>query len=161
MNKEVILLGDFNVNWDNKSDRKKLKEITDYFGFTQIIDDPTRITSRSKTRIDLVFSNKPERIVKSHNFLTGLSDHNAIFISRKLTKKRFNLKSHNTKQNFIPRNQEQDLFTALNNLDWSEMTLCNDLDKCCDLLYSTVKDVCTHFFKKGKVEKASLFLALD
>lgn len=49
INKEVILLGDFNVNWDNKSDRKKLKEITDHFGFTQIIDDPTRITSRSKT----------------------------------------------------------------------------------------------------------------
>lgn len=62
-NYEVILMGDLNVNWDSKSDRKKLKEITDNFGLTQMISDPTRITNRSKTLIDLVFSNKPDRII--------------------------------------------------------------------------------------------------
>lgn len=78
-NNEVILIGDLNINWDNKSDKKKLKEITDHFGLTQMINDSTRITNRSKTLIDLVFSNIPDRMIKTYNFLTGLSDHNAIF----------------------------------------------------------------------------------
>lgn len=125
-------MGDLNINWDNKSDRKKLKEITDNFGLTQMISDSTRITNRSKTLIDLVFSNKPDRMIKTYNFLTGLSDHNAIFFSRKLTKKRLRSvnKSTNTKQTFIPKSQEQRLTAALNNFDWSHiyylvMTLIN------------------------------------
>lgn len=57
-NKDVLILGDFNVNWDNKRDRKNLKLITNYYNLTQLINDPTRITQRSKTKIDLVFSTR-------------------------------------------------------------------------------------------------------
>ncbi len=52
-NKEVILMGDFNINWSDKGGRKKLKNITDYFNLTQLIEQPTRITNRSETKIDL------------------------------------------------------------------------------------------------------------
>lgn len=87
--KELILMGDFNINWENKPSRKKLKEITDCFNLTQIVQGPTRITNSSETQIDLIFTNRPERITKSHNLLTGLSDHNTILLTRKLCKKRF------------------------------------------------------------------------
>lgn len=59
LKKELILMGDFNINWDNKKDRKNLKHITDYFNLEQLIKTPTRITNRSKTTIDLIFTNKP------------------------------------------------------------------------------------------------------
>ncbi len=85
-NKEVILMGDFNINWSDKGGRKKLKNITDYFNFTQLIEQPTRITNRSETKIDLLFTNRPERITKTYNLVTGLSDHNIIIFSRKLKK---------------------------------------------------------------------------
>ncbi|XP_046707928.1 uncharacterized protein LOC124387560 [Silurus meridionalis] len=54
-----------------------------------MINGPTRITASSSTQIDLVFTNRPERIFKSYNMLAGLSDHNLILVARKLSKKRF------------------------------------------------------------------------
>lgn len=84
-NKELILVGDFNINWNEKSNRKKLQEIVSHLDLIQLIRGPTRITSSSETQIDLIFSNKPERITKSINLLTGLSDHNLILVVRKLT----------------------------------------------------------------------------
>ncbi len=83
------MIGDFNINWNEKSNRKKLQEIVSNFDVIQLILGPTRITSSSETQIDLIFSNKPERITKSIHLLTGLSDHNLILVVRKLTKRRF------------------------------------------------------------------------
>jgi len=79
-------MGDFNVNWSDKCGRKKLKNITDYFNLTQLIEQPTRITNRSETKIDLLFTNRPERISKTLNLMTGMSDHNIILCARKLKK---------------------------------------------------------------------------
>ncbi len=45
--------------------------------------------SQNVTSHKLIFSNREERIIKSYNFLTGLSDYNMILTSRKLTKKHF------------------------------------------------------------------------
>ncbi len=54
-----------------------------------MITSPTRITQTSKTMIDLIFTNKPERVIKMYNLLTGLSDHNLTLIVRKLMKQGF------------------------------------------------------------------------
>ena len=79
-------MGDLNVNWSDKSGRKNLN-ITDYFNLTQLIEQPTRITNRSETKIDLLFTNRPEIIIKTFNLMTGLSDHNIILFARKLKKR--------------------------------------------------------------------------
>lgn len=89
LDKEIIIMGDFNINWEDKPSRKKLKQITDRFDLTQVVRGPTRITNSSKTQIDLIFTYRPERIVKSFNMLTGLSNHNLTLVTRKLTKKSF------------------------------------------------------------------------
>lgn len=62
-NREVLVMGDLNINWLNSSTRQQLKQVTDSFNLKQIIDGPTRITNSSSTQIDLLFSNKPERIM--------------------------------------------------------------------------------------------------
>lgn len=54
---------------------------------TQVINGPTRITNSTSTQIDLAFTNRPERILKSYNMLTGMSDHDLIMVTRKLNKK--------------------------------------------------------------------------
>ena len=63
-------MGHVNVNWSDQGGRKKLKNITDYFNITQLIEQPTRITNRSETKTDLLFTNKPERITKTFNLMT-------------------------------------------------------------------------------------------
>ena len=71
-----------------------------------MIKGPMRLTKVSKTLIDLVITNRIERVTKTYNLITGLSDHNMVLIVRKLTKKR--LKSWcNGKPEFagIPKNK--------------------------------------------------------
>lgn len=61
---EVILMGDLIIKWDNASDRKKLKQLVDKYTLTQIINGPTRVTHLSRTTTDLMFTNRPDRIMK-------------------------------------------------------------------------------------------------
>ncbi len=84
---EAVLFGDFKINWFDKCSKQKLKSITVKHKFNQLIKCPTRITKTRKTLIDLAFTDKPERVIKTYNHLTDLSDHNMILVVRKLTKK--------------------------------------------------------------------------
>lgn len=53
INSEIIVIGDLNVNWDVKRDRKILKQTTDHFNLSLLIEQPTRITNHSRTRITI------------------------------------------------------------------------------------------------------------
>ena len=149
--KEIIILGDVNLNWSNKSDRKRLKEITDKFNFTQLVKGPTRITESSETQIDLVFSNKPERIIKTYNMITGMSDHNITLLVRKLTCKRFNntTKPKPTHQ-IIPKNEKDNLNRALQQTDWSNILCCQDVESGCHNFVKTTDKVVSPFLKSVK-----------
>lgn len=85
---EMLVFGDFNINWIDKHCRKKLKNLASKHDFIQMIETPTRITRNTQTLIDVIFANKPDRIIKKYNLVNGLPDHNMILIARKLTKKR-------------------------------------------------------------------------
>ena len=96
---------------------------------TQLIDGPTRITHSSKTQIDLIFSNKPERITKSFNLLTGLSDHNMTLISRKLTSKRFTHRQDTNKHSHGIRKQDMNTFREkLGQIEWTDVLQTDDLE---------------------------------
>ena len=86
-----LFFGDFNINWLDKSCKQKLKMILSKHNFQQMVKRPTRITRMSKTMIDLIVTNKPERVTRTYNLLTGLSDHNMTLIVRKLTNQRLYL----------------------------------------------------------------------
>ena len=51
------------LNWLDKAQRKKRK---DTFQMTQMINEPTRITKSSQILLDLIFTNKAERITKTY-----------------------------------------------------------------------------------------------
>lgn len=77
--RECMLFGD--INWKDKSGESKLKSIMKKYKYEQLID-----RTESKTLIDLIFTNRPERI-KTYYLIIGLSDHSMILIIRKLTKR--------------------------------------------------------------------------
>ena len=67
-NRETILVGDFNCDWDPEKNRISwqtdyLKDIANTYQFNQLITGHTRITDSSAQQIDLAFTNKPESIV--------------------------------------------------------------------------------------------------
>ena len=41
--KELIITGDFNVNFLKRNDNKEIKSLLTSYGFTQLIKEPTRI----------------------------------------------------------------------------------------------------------------------
>lgn len=127
--KEVILVGDFDANWKDQTNRKRLKSLTNSFDLIQLIKEPTRITNSSETCIDLVFSNKHERIQKTFNIVTGLSDHNMILFSRKLAKNRFTRPpAEKSEQLRITKGEIKNLEIALSVIKFSEHFTCKQVD---------------------------------
>ncbi len=147
-NRELILVGDFNINWNEKSNRKKLQEIVSHFDLVQLIQGATRITSSSDTQIDLIFSNKPERITKSINVLTGLSDHNLILVVRKLTKHSFLYQQDKENVlNIIPKRLKNEFEEEFKKLDWNEILSTDNLEAASECLMVTINKIKGEFSK--------------
>ena len=63
----------------------KLANITNAYQLEQIFKEPTRVTENPKSLIDLIFSNKPELIIKSGGEHVGICDHSLIYMHRKIS----------------------------------------------------------------------------
>ena len=149
--KEVILMGDFNLNWEDKGKRKKLKAITDKYNLQQVIKGPTRVTKRSSTMLDLIFTNKPERVTKTYNLLTALSDHNLTLVARKLTKNRFQNTTHHTEIiSRIPKAKQLAYESEINGINWEDVLSSEDLDHGCDLFADKLNSTREKFTVQSK-----------
>ena len=86
-NIESNILGDINCDMmaiSPGNETRHLIELCESYQYTQLIKEYTRITSSSKSLIDLFLTNEPVKFVTSGVSLIGCSDHNLICVSRKL-----------------------------------------------------------------------------
>ena len=85
--RDTYILGDFNKNWLNEHDSSQLHAYARICGLTQTINEPTRTvcTARSNTStcLDLVFTNRHERVFKSKVTQMGFTDHDLTVLSMK------------------------------------------------------------------------------
>ena len=125
--KETIVVGDFNVNYLKRADHREVKDIFNGHGLTQLIKDPTRVTSSSSTLIDLIFTNKPCNISKSTVLPLSLSDHDAILCVRKLNNSKPQQKEVSSRnyRNYDENVLENDLRQS----DWDYFYSCTDVNK--------------------------------
>ena len=126
-NKKVVLIGDFNCDWtrliNNRSNvqTNKLAEIAKTLQLEQLINEPARITTTTKTLIDLAFTNKPELINDSGVIHLGISDHSLIYIQRKISVPRKEPKVIKTRQ-FKHYNFKSNILTYLHDqIFWDTM----------------------------------------
>ena len=87
-NIEYYVLGDLNCNmaapkFDNSTNI--LSNIAEVYGLDQLITEYTRITDKSSTLIDLIFTNTPHRVVCSGVSHIGISDHSLVYAFRKVS----------------------------------------------------------------------------
>ena len=109
---EFIVCDDFNINYNlrHTDSFQKLKEFERDFIMSQIINVDTRITLRTSTRIDLIFTNCCD-IINSGTIESSISDHEIIYF----IKKKIKIKSEHTTikartfQNYIKENFQQDI----------------------------------------------------
>ena len=81
-NKNVILLGDFNIDLLHYELHIQTREYLDkiYFGLLTRITIPTRIIPRSRKLIDNIFTNTVDQPGISGNLMCSISDHLAQFL---------------------------------------------------------------------------------
>ena len=82
--KECILTGDMNHNMLNPQDNntRHIKRIYNTCEFKQIIKEATRTTSDTKSLIDHIAINRPERIASGGVIPCGISDHDVVYAVR-------------------------------------------------------------------------------
>ena len=83
--KNIILVGDFNCDMtpgleSNESHfGRRFRRILCSYGLKNIINSPTRITSDSKSLIDLIVTSQSAKVQTSGSSALGISDHHLIF----------------------------------------------------------------------------------
>ena len=81
--KESIILGDLNCDFSNKTQEdyitKELNFITNLYQYDQLIDEPTRESTCSKSLIDHFYSNRKRNVVLAGVSRITISDHYLIY----------------------------------------------------------------------------------
>ena len=127
---EVMIMGDFNVDFfkQNCSLYKNYKNILDLFDLNQLIKTVTRLTDTSSTLIDHIVCNNKSKICQSGTLSIGLSDHFAIYCTRKVLKSQIG-RSHNVIKIRSLRNYSVEvLLETLSSADWSTV-YCSDVNQ--------------------------------
>ena len=143
---ESYLLGDFNTNMFTKNNTSStlyshLSNFMNMFNMRQIIKEPTRITNSSSSLLDLILTTDSDRITQSGVIDFGISDHSAIFCTRKINKG-CKINSHNTCKVRCMKNFDQKVFVdKLNSKDWFEVLNCEEIDKAWSLFKNFFMDV--------------------
>ena len=75
-NADILLLGDFNFNLAVKNN---WTTVTSMLGLSQLIQNYTRVTKKTKTLIDHIYTNNTNKIKKPMITQSSISDHYAIF----------------------------------------------------------------------------------
>ena len=78
----MLVFGDLNENLLKYSEDKQTSECLNMLlslGFMPIITKPTRITDHTATLIDHIYTNTPEKLIKSGICLADISDHLPVF----------------------------------------------------------------------------------
>ena len=89
------------------------------YGLSQLIREPTRVTSVSHAPIDLCITNSPENAIKSGVIHLGISDHSLIFLTRKARHDRNGPRRIKTRQfKHFDRNK---CLSDLNQMPWANV----------------------------------------
>ena len=78
---EIILAGDFNIDL-LKSQNSEWQTLYELYSFEQLINKATRVSDKSQTLIDHVYTNKPENISEICVPVYAASDHYPVCITR-------------------------------------------------------------------------------
>ena len=81
--KEIILLGDFNINYKKRNEHRELKMIFQSQWLLQLVKNDTRVTKDTSTLIDLIFTNTPSSFITCDVIPTHISDHHMVACIRK------------------------------------------------------------------------------
>ena len=121
---EFVIMGDMNVNYRDRHSKcfEFLKEFERAQNLKQMISEPTRITVRSKSTIDLIWTNMAH-VSNSGTLNRILSDHMPVYIIKKKERERTEFKYCNGRsyKNYVKHDFIEDI---RNHYKWRDYWLC-------------------------------------
>ena len=143
---EIILIGDYNLNMlvnedEGRTENKALKDLCDRFCLFNQITEPTRVTEKSKSLIDVILASYPERFATCGNLHLGVSDHDLVFAVRKQKIPR--PKAREIDYRSMKYLDENELLEELRTVPWDSAYIFEDVDDLWDhweKLYCQVLD---------------------
>ena len=137
--KEIIMLGDFNINYRDKNCDKEFKSIVNTLGFSQLVDKATRITHTSSTLIDLILSNRPENISTISVFTTSFSDHDMVGCVRKLNNIKYPMRSIKCRD--YSKYNHENLSNDVKKINWEPVYKSSDVNSAVTYFNSELRKV--------------------
>ena len=134
---DIYILGDWNVNYKNmlSPNYKKMFFFENSNNLKQVIKDTTRNTDKTKSLIDLIFTNAPH-ISESGTIESFISDHQPVYIIKKQAK------VAKTGVKFEGRSYKHldldSLLTQLSNANWHDLYANTDPNAAWDLLINKI-----------------------
>ena len=102
--------------------------------------------------IDLIFTNKPDRITRTYNLLTGLSDHNLILLIRKINKSKNKIPT--SKNNlYVPQRNISQLDNDIQGILWADVVTENNCNALCDSIIANTTNKIKKYSRLPKVCK--------
>ena len=144
-NSELIISGDLNCDLsisDLQPQSRRLMDIFQLFQLKQLIVEPTRITDDTETLLDIIATNRPDKVKDSGVIHLGISDHSLVYLYLKVSVPRDKPKivdSRNLKY-YSKESMNDHLYHELNNFSW-EQTDPNILREQFKNIFNSVSDV--------------------
>jgi len=141
--KDIIMIGAMNCDVIAPNPccyTKRLSNIETGYHLHQVITEPTRITENTSTLIDHIYVPDVNKVVDSGVIHIGISDHSLVFVNTSIgTHTKVNKTGHKYQYN---RNNKHfnvtDFVTDLNNVNWTPVTHCNDVNVAVNYLSITL-----------------------
>ena len=157
-NKQLILLGDFNINLLKSETENSVSNFLDILGSFSMLPQiifPTRITNTSKTLIDNIFTDSSNFQISSGNLTYHISDHLPQFSIFKNMNINSNLKHNNFKRNWSSFDQEKFILDFFE-INWKDKLNLNErnIDLSFDNFYKIINNLLdTHIPLKKLTKK--------
>ena len=131
--REIHILGDININLIYHGQKtpmgiKKYYEFCAMLGLIQIINNATRITETTSSLLDHILTNSKDKISQSGVIDIGISDHQMIFCTRKISRPKIGGKTF-IKIRCLKNYSEEKLIQNLSNCDFPNYTNFDDVNK--------------------------------
>ena len=138
-NKETIIMGDFNVNYNDKKSNNEFKSIVNTYGLKQIVLQATRTSNLSSTLIDLIMSNCPENISTVKVFALSLSDHDMVGCTRKINNIKYPMRT--VKCRNYADYQPEKMCDDINDTDWQTVYQATNVNSALSIFNSLLRKV--------------------
>ena len=152
------ILGDLNLDvlkWnDNNYEYVELvdmiKDNIETENFVQIITQPTRFWTGTKSLLDHIWTNCPEKAISIRNIERAASDHNVtgVKIRIKGTERQQNERLSRDKKKFY----EKKFKNEVKKIDWSDLYSCTDINLAYDFFATKIGDILNHMAPFRKIQ---------